>query len=290
MSEPQTMTTVGGQSMVDPLRRVLVRGPSRASLDLWQTYGWLEAPDAARAEQEHAAFADLLRELGSDVLVGEPDDDDPDAIYVCDPAITCDRGVILLRPGKELRGDEPGLLERDLGVLGIPVAGRLEAPATAEGGDTLWLDAETLLVGRSYRTNDEGVIQLARLLPDVRVIGVDLPHLEGPASVLHLMSLLSPLDEDLMLAFVPLVPVRVMEMLAERAIEVVHVPEDEFATMGTNVLAIAPRVVVALDGNPSTRKVMERAGVEVHVFSGDEISRKGEGGPTCLTRPILRRS
>lgn len=276
--------------MVDPLRRVLVRAPSAASMDAWRSFGWLGAPDAARAEQEHEAFSGLLRELASDVLHGEPDDVDPDAIYICDPAITCDGGVILLRPGKELRGDEPAMLERDLGRLGIPIAGRLEAPATAEGGDTLWLDTQTLLIGRSYRTNDEGIAQLQRLLPDVRVVAVDLPHVDGPDSVLHLMSLLSPLDEDLMLAFVPLVPVRVMEMLAERGIEVVSVPESEFATMGANALAVAPRVVVALEGNPLTRKAMERARVDVYVFAGDEISRKGEGGPTCLTRPILRAS
>jgi dimethylargininase len=282
------MAVVGGQSMVDPLRRVLLRPPSASGLDAWHSYGWRDAPDPAVALKEHEALYELLRELGSEVLLGEPDDADPDAIYVCDPALTCDRGVVLLRPGKEFRAGEPGAVERDLGHFGVPVAGRLEPPGTAEGGDAIWLEHETLLVGRSYRTNDEGIAQLGRLLPGVRVLSVDLPHVDGPESVFHLMSVLSPLDHDRMLAFVPLVPVRVMEMLAERSIEVVPVPEEEFATMGANVLAVAPGVVVALEGNPATRTAIERAGVEVHVYVGSEISRRGEGGPTCLTRPILR--
>jgi N-dimethylarginine dimethylaminohydrolase len=282
------MAVVGGQSMVDPLRRVLLRPPSASGLDAWHSYGWRDAPDPAAALNEHEALCELLSEVGSEVLLGEPDEADPDAIYVCDPALTCDRGVVMLRPGKELRAGEPDALERDLGLLGVQVAGRLEPPGTAEGGDAIWLDPSTLLVGRSYRTNDEGIAQLQRLLGDVRVVAVDVPHVDGPASVLHLMSLLSPLDRDLMLAFVPLVPVRVMEMLAERSIEVIPVPEEEFASMGANVLAVAPRVAVALDGNPATRTAMERGGVEVRVYEGSEISRKGEGGPTCLTRPILR--
>jgi N-dimethylarginine dimethylaminohydrolase len=274
--------------MVDPLRRVLVRSPGPEGLRAWRSYGWLAEPDAAVAATEHEAFSELLRELGCDVLVAEPDTANPDAIYACDPALTSDRGIVLLRPGKELRQGEPDGLGRDLERFGVPVAGRMSGPATAEGGDTLWLDPQTLLVGRSYRTNEAGIAQLGELLPGVDVVAVDLPHADGPGSVLHLMSLLSPLDHDLMLAFVPLVPVRVMEMLAERSIAIVEVPEDEYSTMGTNVLAVAPRVAVALDGNPRTRAEMERAGVEVHTYAGEEISRKGEGGPTCLTRPILR--
>jgi N-dimethylarginine dimethylaminohydrolase len=281
-------TTFGGQSMVDPLRRVLVRSPGSESLRAWEAYGWLGEPDPTAAAREHEVFCALLRDLGCDVLVADPDPVDPDAIYACDPALTCDRGVVLLRPGKALRQGEPAGLGRDLDAFGIPAAGEMTAPATAEGGDTLWLDPQTLLVGRSYRTNDAGVERLRDLLPGVDVVGIDLPHADGPDSVLHLMSLLSPLDHDLMLAFVPLVPVRVMEMLSERSIGIVPVSDDEYATMGTNVLAVAPRVAVALEGNPRTRAMMERAGVEVHAYAGDEISLKGQGGPTCLTRPILR--
>lgn len=291
MSEGVTETRAfGGQSMVDPLRRVLVRPPRDRDLVAWRSYGWLHAPDPAGAVGEHETFCDLLRSLGSEVLLGGPDEGNPDAIYACDSALTCDDGVILLRPGKEARRTEPAALEADLVRFGVPVAARLEPPGTAEGGDIVWLDQETLIVGRSYRTNDDGIAQLAKALPDVRVLAFDLPHVDGRGSVLHLMSLLSPLDRDLLLVFPPLMPARLMELLEERSITMVPVPEEEFATMGPNVLAVAPRIAVALDGNPMTRTAMEGKGVEVHTYVGEEISKKGEGGPTCLTRPILRSS
>jgi len=170
----------------------------------------------------------------------------------------------------------------------VPIAGRLEAPATAEGGDTVWLDERTLLVGRGYRTNDAGVAALRATLPDVDVIVFDLPHLHGREEVLHLMSLLSPLDVDLAVVYLPLMPVRLVELLEERGIRFVEVPDEEFESMGPNVLALGPRSALALDGNPETRRRMEKAGVEVRVYTGDEISKKGDGGPTCLTRPLLR--
>jgi N-dimethylarginine dimethylaminohydrolase len=195
---------------------------------------------------------------------------------------------VMLRPGKEGRRGEIEVMAADFVEAGVPIAGRLDAPAMAEGGDTLWLDERTLLVGRGYRTNDEGVRQLAEAMPGVEVVAFDLPHLRGAGEVLHLMSLLSPIDVDLAVAYPPLMPVRLMELLAERDTELVEVPGEEFETMGPNVLALAPRVGLALEGNDETRRRMEKAGVEVRVFSGDEISRKGDGGPTCLTRPLLR--
>jgi N-dimethylarginine dimethylaminohydrolase len=170
----------------------------------------------------------------------------------------------------------------------VPIAARLEAPASAEGGDTVWLDDRMLLVGHGYRTNRAGIEALRGALPGVEVIAFDLPHHNGPADVLHLMSFISPIDYDLAVVYLPLLPVRLVELLDERGIRLVEVPDDEFASMGPNVLALAPRRVLALDGNPETRRRMERAGVEVAVYRGEEISRKGDGGPTCLTRPILR--
>jgi N-dimethylarginine dimethylaminohydrolase len=152
----------------------------------------------------------------------------------------------------------------------------------------VWLDETTLLVGRGYRTDDAGVTALAGALPGVDVLAFDLPHLHGPGEVLHLMSLLSPLDADLAVAYPPLMPVRLMELLARRGVRLVEVPPEEFETMGPNVLALAPRVALALEGNDETRRRMERAGVDVRVYRGDELSRKGDGGPTCLTRPLLR--
>jgi N-dimethylarginine dimethylaminohydrolase len=169
----------------------------------------------------------------------------------------------------------------------IPIAGRLHDPEWAEGGDCCWLDERTLLAGCGYRTNEAGIARLRELLPDVEVIAYDLPHWRGRREVMHLMSLISPLAPDLAVVYTPLLPTRLALLLEERAIELVEVPDEEFESLGSNVLAVAPRVALAVDGNPRTRKRMERAGVEVLTYRGEELS-KGDGGPTCLTRPLLR--
>jgi dimethylargininase len=279
----------GSQSMTARLRRVLVRAPRPENAAVWRAYGWRGPPDPARMAEEHEAFRAILAEAGAEVVLAEtPHGADPDAIYVYDPAIVSDHGAVLLRPGKEGRRAEVSVMAADLVEAGVPVAARLEAPALAEGGDTLWLDARTLLVGRGFRTNDAGIDALRAALPDVDVIAFDLPHHHGEGEVMHLMSLLSPLDDDLVVCYPPLMPVRLVELLRERGTALVEVPDEEFATMGPNVLALAPRVALALEGNDETRGRMERSGVEVLIYRGDEISRKGDGGPTCLTRPLLR--
>jgi dimethylargininase len=275
--------------MTARLRRVLVRAPRAEDAAGWRAYGWRAAPDPAGLLTEHEAFCALLGEAGAEIVFARtPVGLDPDAMYVYDPALVSDRGAVLLRPGKEGRRVEVEAMAADLVEAGIPLAARLEAPALVEGGDTLWLDERTLLAGRGYRTNDRGIRALADALPGVDVLAFDLPHLRGAGEVLHLLSLLSPLDADLAVAYLPLLPVRLVELLAERGIELVEVPDEEFGTMGPNVLALAPRLALALDGNPETRRRMERAGVDVLVYRGKEISRKGDGGPTCLTRPLLR--
>jgi len=279
----------GGQTLVEPLRRVLVRSPRPADLAAWQAFGWLGEPDAGLAAKQHDELCEVLRSAGARVEFAEVDvDGDPDAIYVFDPAIVSDAGAILLWPGKEGRRPESAAAAAELRRLGVPVAFEMAAPATAEGGDTMWLDERTLLVGRSFRTNDAGVEALRAALPGVDVLAFDVPNRQGPDACLHLLSLLSPLDRDLVVAYVPLLPVRLVELLDERGVGVVAVPDEEFDTMGPNVLALAPRVGLAVDGNRETRRRMERAGVEVFVYEGSEISLKGEGGPTCLTRPLLR--
>ncbi len=279
----------GCQSMTAPLRRVLVRPPTAEGCAAWESFAWRSEPDTAKIVEEHEAFRTLLAEAGAEVIVaGTPLGAATDAIYTYDPVLVTDEGALLLRPGKPGRRVEIDAMAADLVEAGVPIRGRLEAPATAEGGDTVWLDERTLLVGRGYRTNDAGVEQLAELLPDVDVIAFDLPHLNGPGEVLHLMSLVSPLDTELALVYLPYMPVRLVELLQERGIALVEVPDEEFWSMGPNVLALAPRVALALEGNPETRRRMEAAGVDVRVYSGDELSKKGDGGPTCLTRPILR--
>jgi N-dimethylarginine dimethylaminohydrolase len=281
--------TFGGQTLVAPLRRVLVRTPDPPALARWREFGWLAEPNPVLAAEQHEALCELLRGAGAEVLFARSDvAGDPDAVYVFDPVIVSDGGALLLRPGKERRRGEPAAIAEDLRALGVPIAFEMEEPATAEGGDTMWLDERTLLVGRTYRTNDAGIRALREALPGVEVLAFDLPRLRGPDACLHLLSLLSPLDDDLVVAYPPLMPIRLLELFAERGIAVVEVPEEEFDSLGPNVLALAPRVAVALEGNPETRRRMESAGVDVSVFEGSEIAHKGEGGPTCLTRPLLR--
>lgn len=272
--------------MTTPLRRVFVRRPG--GFDRWREFGWRDAPDPVRIVEEHDALCALLTDAGAEVVVGEALES-PDAVYVHDPAAVVDGRAVLLRPGKEARRAEVEPLGADLQAAGLRIAARLEPPALAEGGDMLFLGERTLVVGRGYRTNDAGIDALRRALPEHDVVAVDLPHYHGRAEVMHLLSLVSPLDDDLAAVYLPLMPVRLVDLLEERGVAFVEVPDDEFETMACNVLALGPRRALALDGNPETRRRLEAAGVEVLVYSGEELSRKGDGGPTCLTRPLERR-
>jgi N-dimethylarginine dimethylaminohydrolase len=280
----------GSQSMTAMLRRVLVVAPRAEEAARWEEAGWRAAPDAGRLAAEHDAFRAELEAAGVEVVVSATSAESGlDGVYPYDPALVVRGGALLLRPGKDSRLGEVEPLGRALNEAGVPTAARIEAPATVDGGDTCWLDERTLLVGLGYRTNEAGAAALRTALPDVEVLAYDLPHHRGRAELLHLMSIISPLADDLAVVYLPLLPVRLVQLLAERGIELVEVPDEEFATQGPNVLALAPRIALALDGNPETRRRMEAAGVDVRVYRGDELSRKGEGGPTCLTRPILRR-
>jgi dimethylargininase len=278
----------GCQSMTGSLRRVLVRAPRADDLYGWRMCGWRAEPDPARIAREHEAFCSLLADAGAEVVLAESAaTGDPDAIYTYDPALVADEGALLLYPGKECRRAEVDAMAEDFERAGIPVAGGLSDPAWAEGGDCCWLDARTLLVGCGYRTNPAGIARLRELLPDVEVVAFDLPHWHGRDEVMHLMSLISPLAPDLAVVYEPLLPARLAQLLEARGVELVRVPDEEFDSMGSNVLALAPRVALAVEGNPVTRERMERAGVEVLTYRGEELS-KGDGGPTCLTRPLLR--
>jgi dimethylargininase len=282
-----TERTYGLADMTAPLRRVLLRAPRAEDLRFWREYGWRSEPDAVGIGREHEALCELLAGAGAEVVLGEaPLDDDPDGIYVYDPALVADRGAILLRPGKLDRRGEVEPLGADLERAGVPLAGRLAEPALAEGGDLIRLDERTLLVGLGYRTNEAGVEELRRLT-GLEVFAFDLPHWHGEAEVMHLLSLLSPLADDLVVGYPQLLPTRLAQLLRERGIEIVPVPDEEFESMGGNVLALAPRVALVVEGNPQTRRRLEQAGVEVLVYAGRELS-KGDGGPTCLTCPLLR--
>ena len=286
------MKTYGSQSMVEPLTRVLVRRPDvafgNADPARWH---YVSQPDLEVAQTEHDALVTTLREEGCEVLYHETSlPDHADAIFTHDPVIVTDAGAVVLRMGKVDRRGEEAAIATTLEALDVPILATLEGEATAEGGDLVWLDHQTLAVGRGYRTNAEGFRQLtAALRPlGVETIEVQLPHGDGPVSCLHLMSFISMLDRDLAVVYPPLVPVPFMELLAERGIALVEVPEEEYPTMGPNVLALAPRRCLAIEGNPITKRRMEAAGCEVLTYSGLELSLKAEGGATCLTRPIYR--
>jgi N-dimethylarginine dimethylaminohydrolase len=278
--------------MVEPLKKVLVRRPDEAfgSADpaLWH---YASQPDLEKAQAEHDGLVATLRESGCEVLYHQTElPEHADAIFTHDPVIVTDEGSIILRMGKEQRRGEEAAIGATLEELGVPTLAALEGEATAEGGDLLWLDHDTLAVGRGYRTNAEGLRQLtAALRPlGVETVEVQLPHGDGPVSCLHLMSLISMLDHDLAVVHLPLLPVPFVELLSDRGIELVEVPDQEYPTMGPNVLALAPRRCLMIEGNPVTGERLEAAGCEVLTYRGEELSLKAEGGATCLTRPVLR--
>src|SRR5919112_180690 len=282
----------GGQSMVAPLKRVLVRRPAApAAEDHFADFGYPRAVDHDRTEREHDAFRALLSQCGAEVVTAGPDEAGLlDAIFAYDPSLTTDAGAVLLRPGKELRVAEVDLAERSYAELGIPVIGRIEAPGTVEGGDTLWLDDRTLAVGRGYRTNDEGIRQLSALLAPhgIDTVTVDLPHWRGPDECLHLMSFISPVADRLAVVYLPLILVPFVQEVQSPRWSFIEALDEEFETHGCNVLAMAPMRVLVCDGSPVTRARLEAAGCQVVVYTGDELSHNRAGGPTCLTRPILR--
>jgi N-dimethylarginine dimethylaminohydrolase len=279
------------------LARVAIKHVREAFVDdatidaQWQALNFTARPDLARAIDEHEHFVDILRSAGAEVHFLPADARTTlDSIYARDASIVTPRGLILCVMGKRLRSEEPASQERALRRLGIlPILGRIDPPGTLEGGDVVWLDDTTVAVGRGYRTNAEGVRQLRTLLGSrIDVVEVPLPHWRGHQDVMHLMSLISPVDRDAAVVYSPLMPVAFREWLLDRGIALIEVPEAEFETMGANVLALAPRRCLMLTGNPLTRAALERAGAEVLEYEGAEISARGAGGPTCLTRPLVR--
>jgi N-dimethylarginine dimethylaminohydrolase len=285
-------------SEVDRLTRVAVKHPRDAFIDQqtigqqWQELRFAAAPDLDRASREHDVFVEALSAAGAHVhLLPRDETTMLDSIFVRDASIVCERGLILCRMGKSQRVEEPAALERAAatGHMPMTICGRIEPPGRLEGGDVIWLDGQTMVVGRGYRTNADGIRQLRGILGSrVEVVEVPLPHWQGQQDVMHLMSLISPIDHGMAVVYSRLLPVPFREWLLERGIHLVEVPDEEFESMGTNVLALAPRRCLMLAGNRRTRAALERAGADVVEYEGTEISVKGAGGPTCLTRPLER--
>ena len=282
----------GSQSMVEPLLRVLVKRPDAAfAVDDHAQWHYSGKPDLKIARQEHDALVGILRGAGAEVLFhDEIQPSRADAIFVHDPAIVTDQGAVILKMGKDLRRGEEAAMARRFEEIGVPILYELHGEARAEGGDLLWVDHDTLAVGQGFRTNSEGLGQLREVLEPlgVGILPVPLPYFGGPEACLHLMSLISMVDHDLAVVYPPLLPVPFWRYVRESGFRLIEVPEKEFESMGPNVLAVAPSKCVMLDGNPITKGRLEDAGCEVSTYQGNEVSLKAEGGPTCLTRPILR--
>lgn len=272
--------------MVAPLKCVMVSTP--ATTGDFAGAGW-QKPNPERLLEQHKAFCDLLTSLGSEVIRLEATEGLVDACFTYDPVFVSGRGSIELQMAKPARIPEPPRLARALQEHGVPTIGRLTGNAVADGGDMFWVDEHTLAVGRGYRTNAEAHQQLSEILKEegVTVERCDLPHHMGAGYVLHLLSLISPVAEDLAVVFEPLAPVPLLELLKAHNIRWIKVSREEWETQGCNILAVRPGVLVMTEGNPKIVKALEAAGCEVHLYEASETN-KGDGGPTCLTRPVWR--
>jgi N-dimethylarginine dimethylaminohydrolase len=285
------------QSEYGKLHSLFIKNVKAAFIDdkhidqYWSSLNYLGKPDISKAISEYENFETILKQEGADIYHLPVDSSvNMDSVYCRDAAIATDKGMVICNMGKEARKNEPVAEQKAFEANGIPVLGVIKAPGTIEGGDVAWLDEKTLAVGHTYRTNEEGIKQLRQLLEPtgVEVIVVPLPHYRGPSDVFHLMSILSPVDKDIAVVYSPLMPIVFRNLLINRGYKLVEVPEDEFDSMGCNVLALAPRICLMVSGNPKTKAALEKAGCKVIEYEGNEISVKGGGGPTCLTRPLQR--
>ena len=283
--------------MVDPIKKILLKHPSNAFLNQrninkqYLELNYLAAPNFNSAISDYEIFVDLLKSFDIEIYYLPKDKSTSlDSIYTHDPCVVSKKGVVICNMGKKARKPETDSMKKFFHSIEVPILGKIQSPGTLEGGDVVWINEKTIAVGEGYRTNKEGIEQLKLLLSDQveTVITVSIPHWNGPDDCLHLMSNLSPIDHDLYLVYSRLLPVSFIKYLLDQNIELIDVPDDEYESMGCNVLAIAPRKVIMISGNPKTKQLLENKGVEIHTYDGSEISIKGAGGPTCLTRPFLR--
>jgi len=278
--------------MIAPLRRVLVKRPDEvfASADpvIWH---YSAKPDLENAQREHDTFVSIIEDFGVEIIYHDClQPERADAIFVFDPVLMTNKGAIMLKMGKSLRVGEETVMAERLEKLGIPIFDRLSGDACAEGGDLLWINEKTLAVGVGFRTNIEGLRQLSIILSKlgISVVPVGLPYYRGPDSCLHLLSLISVVKERLAVLYQPLISVAFWQFMKDVGFRFIQVPEKEFTSMAPNILTIKPGTCIMLQGNPVTKQRLESAGCEVIIYEGEEICVKAEGGPTCLTLPILR--
>ena len=257
----------------------------------WEQLQFLSKPSFEESLKEYHRFQLFLASKNIALsFFPEHEQTEIDSIYCRDASIATDFGMIICNMGKKGRLHEPKAQLETYQNNNMGILGEIKFPGTLEGGDVAWLDQKTIAVGHTYRTNEEGIHQLKSLLcpKGIEVIVVELPHYKGKEDVFHLMSILSPVDKNLAVVYSPLMPIKFRNDLLHRGFELIEVPDEEFESMGCNVLAVAPRDCLMVDGNPVTKKLLEKAGCKVFSYKGHEISVKGGGGPTCLTRPIKR--
>ena len=284
-------------NMVNPIKKIILKHPKDAFKDQdtinkqFSRLNYFEAPNFNRAISDYDKFIVLLISFDIELhFLPKDNSTSIDSIYTHDPCVVSNNGVILCNMGKKARLAEPNTMEDYFKSIQLPILGRIKAPGTLEGGDVVWIDEKTIAVGEGYRTNKEGIKQLKHLLSDQveNVISVPIPHWSGPEDCLHLMSNISPIDHNIFLVYSRLLPVPFRKYLLDRNIELIDVPDEEYESMGCNVLAVAPRKVIMINGNSITKQLLEKKDIEVYTYDGAEISIKGAGGPTCLTRPFVR--
>ena len=283
--------------MVNPIKKILLKHPKNAFINQeiinkqYSGLNYSEAPNFNKAIFDYEKFTKLLISFGIELyFLPKNNSTSIDSIYTHDPCVVSNNGIILCNMGKKARLPETNHIENFFKSIEVPILGKIKVPGTLEGGDVVWIDEKTIAVGEGYRTNFEGIKQLKHLLSNQvqDVISVPIPHWNGPKDCLHLMSNLSPIDHNLYLVYSRLLPVSFIKYLLDRNIELIDVPDEEYESMGCNVLAVSPRKVIMISGNSITKQLLEKKGVEVYTYDGSEISIKGAGGPTCLTRPFLR--
>jgi N-dimethylarginine dimethylaminohydrolase len=296
-SYSETVAAFNGHSMVAPLKRVLVCSPRSAGWNQpervarWRELGFHHIPDFSQAQAQHETLCRELHLAGAEVIELSPSADlSLDAAYAHDASLATDFGLILMRPGKQNRVSEGKHQGSFCGQVGIPTFAEILAPGSSEAGDIVWLDSKTLLIGHGYRTNAAGITQMRAILApkSVEVLSAPLPYGPGPAACLHLMSLISLLDEHTALVDLPWLAVETVELLKSRGFEFIEIEYSERDTLACNVLSLGGKRLLAIEENRSTNDKLRAAGFEVRTFPGSEICINGSGGPTCLTRPLLR--
>ena len=287
----------GLNSNVSTLKTVLLKDPkaafkSQKTIDLhWQNLNFIEKPDYKKSIIQYGKFVDILNDNHVEVLfIPEDEKTSLDSIYTHDPMFMTPNGAVIGNMGKKQRKPETIMMKSYLDEMGIPIFGEIDNGGTLEGGDAIWINDKTVAVGLTYRTNNEGINQLRKILSTISVelICVDLPHWNGPVDVLHLMSLISPLKEDLFLIYEKLLPVGFLKFLNKIAIKTISIADEDYDTLGCNVLPLSTTKCLITNGNDRTTKIIEDNGIEVIEFQASEICYKGSGGPTCLTRPLYR--